>query len=104
MASLAGRLHELGFEEIALDDTIGAGTPLTACGLVEATAHQVIAVHFHDTRGQAPANLLARLGLARVRGLSIIHAAVAGLGGCPYVPGVSGNVDRGRGLSARGRG
>jgi hydroxymethylglutaryl-CoA lyase len=49
VAPLAGRLHELGCEEIALGDTIGAGTPLTACRLVEATAHRVIAVHFHDT-------------------------------------------------------
>jgi hydroxymethylglutaryl-CoA lyase len=92
VASLAGRLHELGCEEIALGDTIGAGTPLAACCVVEATAHRVplgrIAVHFHDTRGQALANILACLGL----GVSIIDTAVAGLGGCPYAPGASGNV------------
>ena len=56
--------------------------------MVEAAAHRVIAVHFHDTRGQALANILACLGL----GVSIIDAAVAGLGGCPYAPGASGNV------------
>ncbi len=92
VASLAGRLHEMGCEEIALGDTIGAGTPLATSRLVEATAARVpignIAVHFHDTRGQALANILTCLGL----GVTIIDASVAGLGGCPYAPGASGNV------------
>jgi hydroxymethylglutaryl-CoA lyase len=86
MAPLAGRLHELGCEEIALADTIGAGTSLAACRVVEATALRVrlgrIAVHLHDTRCQAFVNILACLGL----GVSIIDAAVVGLGGSPYVP------------------
>ncbi len=92
VASLAGRLHEMGCEEIALGDNIGAGTPLAARRVVEATASRVpiarIAVHFHDTRGQALANILMCLGL----GVSTIDASVAGLGGCPYAPGASGNV------------
>lgn len=92
VAGLAGRLYGLGCEEIALGDTIGAGTPTAACRLVETSASRVpvehLALHFHDTRGQALANILACLTL----GVSTIDASVAGLGGCPYAPGASGNV------------
>ncbi len=90
--ALGKTLHELGCEEIALADTIGVGTPLRARRLVEAFAAQLpvamLALHFHDTRGQALANILACLET----GVCTVHASVAGLGGCPYAPGASGNV------------
>lgn len=93
VSELAQRLLELGCEEIALADTIGVATPLVAQQILSAVAQEAVpverlAVHFHDTRGQALANILAclQIGIARV------DAAVAGLGGCPYAPGASGNV------------
>ncbi|MGH8655986.1 MAG: hydroxymethylglutaryl-CoA lyase [Gammaproteobacteria bacterium] len=92
VSQLAQRLFELGCEEIALADTIGVATPLTAQQTLSAVAEAVpmerLAVHFHDTRGQALANILACLQI----GISRVDAAVAGLGGCPYAPGASGNV------------
>jgi hydroxymethylglutaryl-CoA lyase len=92
VVDLAFRLHTMGCDEISLGDTIGAGTPLQARGLLTAVARRVpigqLAVHFHDTRGQALANILACLEL----GISTIDASVSGLGGCPYAPGASGNV------------
>lgn len=92
VAGLAHRLYEMGCGEISLGDTIGIGTPLQAQGML-ATAAEVVpierlALHFHDTRGQALANILACLEL----GASIIDASVAGLGGCPYAKGATGNV------------
>ncbi|MGH8613922.1 MAG: hydroxymethylglutaryl-CoA lyase [Gammaproteobacteria bacterium] len=92
VSQLAQRLFELGCEEIALADTIGVATPLVAQQTLSAVAQAVplerLAVHFHDTRGQALANILACLQI----GISRVDAAVAGLGGCPYAPGASGNV------------
>jgi hydroxymethylglutaryl-CoA lyase len=91
-AELAGALYELGCGEISLGDTIGVGTPRAAREMVvrvmERVPAQRLALHFHDTRGQALANLLACLDL----GVATIDASVAGLGGCPYAPGAGGNV------------
>ncbi len=89
---VATRLHELGCYEISLGDTIGVGTPLKAQAMLAAVADAVpihaLAIHFHDTRGQALANILACLEL----GVSVVDAAVSGTGGCPYARGASGNV------------
>lgn len=92
VATLAGKLLKLGCYEISLGDTIGVGTPLKVKRLLTAVAKQVplkqLAVHFHDTYGQAIANIYASLEF----GISVIDSAVAGLGGCPYAKGASGNV------------
>lgn len=92
VASLARSLFEAGCYEVSLGDTIGVGTPAKARAMVEAVAAEVpvecLAAHFHDTYGQALANLLAVLEL----GVKVVDASVAGLGGCPYAPGASGNV------------
>jgi len=92
VARVAERLIALGCQGISLGDTIGVGTALAAARMVETVAERVpiaqLAVHFHDTYGQALANLLAVLQL----GISVIDASVAGLGGCPYAKGASGNV------------
>ncbi len=85
-------LNELGCHEISLGDTIGVGTPMKARALVELVASEVpvsrLAVHFHDTYGQALANILACLEA----GVRIVDSSVAGLGGCPYAKGATGNV------------
>lgn len=92
VASVAGQLVELGCCEISLGDTIGIGTPGNTVTMLEATQATVdtemLAVHFHDTYGQALANIYASLLL----GVSTIDASVSGLGGCPYAPGAAGNV------------
>jgi hydroxymethylglutaryl-CoA lyase len=92
VASVAAKLHAMGCYEISLGDTIGAGTPGKARAMVEAVAAEVpveaMAVHFHDTYGQALANILAALDA----GVPVVDGSVAGLGGCPYAPGASGNV------------
>jgi len=92
VAKVAKALAELGCYEISLGDTIGVGTPLKAKRMLEAVAAEVpienLAAHFHDTYGQALANLYAVLE----EGVSVIDASVAGLGGCPYAKGASGNV------------
>ncbi len=92
VVDVAGRLMALGCYEISLGDTIGVGTPGRARALVEAVAEAVpcerLAVHFHDTYGQALANILACLEA----GIGVVDSAVAGLGGCPYAAGASGNV------------
>ncbi len=92
VARIAGALAGLGCHEISLGDTIGVGTPLRARRMVEAVAAAVpverLALHFHDTYGQALANILACLPL----GVSVLDSAVAGLGGCPYARGATGNV------------
>ena len=92
VVKLAFQMSEMGCYEISLGDTIGIGTPLQAKIMVEAVAEKVpvskLALHFHDTRGQALANIYACLEL----GVSVIDASVAGLGGCPYAHGASGNV------------
>lgn len=86
------RLWNLGCYEISLGDTIGVGTPLKARSLVETVAREIplaqLAVHFHDTFGQALANILSCLEA----GVAVIDASVAGLGGCPYAAGATGNV------------
>jgi isopropylmalate/homocitrate/citramalate synthase len=92
VVNLAEQMSEMGCYEISLGDTIGIGTPLQAKKMVEAVAEKVpvskLALHFHDTRGQALANIYACLEL----GVSVIDSSVAGLGGCPYAHGASGNV------------
>lgn len=89
---VAQALHAMGCYEISLGDTIGTGTPLHAQRMLSAVAEQVpmeqLALHFHNTYGQALANLSACLPL----GVQVIDSAVAGLGGCPYAKGASGNV------------
>ena len=92
VADVSSRLKEMGCYEISLGDTIGTGTPRAAVTMVEAVMHRIpvaqIALHFHDTYGQALANILACLAL----GVSVVDSAVGGLGGCPYAKGASGNV------------
>ncbi len=89
---VARRMHALGCYEVSLGDTIGIGTPAKARAMLRAVAAEVpmaaLAVHFHDTRGQALANILACLE----EGVAVVDAAVSGTGGCPYAPGASGNV------------
>lgn len=92
VADVSARLFELGCYEISLGDTIGVGTPGKARAMIEAVAARVprerLALHFHDTYGQALANILACLEL----GVAVVDSSVAGLGGCPYAKGASGNV------------
>jgi hydroxymethylglutaryl-CoA lyase len=92
VAHVARRLLDLGCYEISLGDTIGVGTPGKAAAMLEAVAEAVprerLAVHFHDTYGQALANILAALE----GGIAVVDSSVAGLGGCPYAAGASGNV------------
>lgn len=92
VAELAARLIELGCYEVSLGDTIGVGSPGTIRPLLEAVLRQVpgerLAVHFHDTYGQALANILVALEA----GIAVVDSSVAGLGGCPYAPGATGNV------------
>jgi len=89
---VAERLHGLGCHEISLGDTIGVGTPGKARAMLRAVAGAVpmasLAVHFHDTYGQALSNILACLE----EGVAVIDSAVSGTGGCPYAKGASGNV------------
>ncbi|CBS88349.1 hydroxymethylglutaryl-CoA lyase [Azospirillum lipoferum] len=92
VADVAERLFAMGCYEISLGDTIGTGTPTKAQAMIAAVAERVpvekIAVHFHDTYGQALANILAALQM----GVAVVDSSVAGLGGCPYAKGASGNV------------
>ena len=92
VVDVARRLTQAGCYEVSLGDTIGVGTPGAARGLVDAVAAEIglqrVAVHFHDTRGQALANVLACLQA----GVATVDAAVAGLGGCPYARGATGNL------------
>lgn len=89
---VARQLHDLGCYEISLGDTIGVGTPLKARAMLQAVASEVpvssLAVHFHDTYGQALANILSCLE----EGVRVVDSAVSGAGGCPYAKGASGNV------------
>ncbi len=89
---IAKRLHALGCYEISLGDTIGIGTPDKARNMLKAVAGEVpmhaLAIHFHDTYGQALANILACLE----EGVAVVDSAVSGAGGCPYAKGASGNV------------
>jgi hydroxymethylglutaryl-CoA lyase len=92
VAEIARQLLDLGCYEISLGDTIGVGTPVKAQAMVERVREVVpveqIAAHFHDTYGQGLANLHAVLQ----SGIAVIDSSVAGLGGCPYAKGASGNV------------
>ena len=89
---VARALDAMGCYEISLGDTIGVGTPTRARAMVDAVADHVpvdrLALHFHDTYGQALANILSCMEA----GVATVDTAVAGLGGCPYAPGASGNV------------
>ena len=89
---VAKALHEMGCYEISLGDTIGVGTPGKARAMFKAVAGEVpvaaLAVHFHDTYGQALSNILACLE----EGVAVVDSAVSGTGGCPYAKGASGNV------------
>lgn len=89
---VAKQLFKLGCPEIALSDTVGVGTPGKVRAMLETVAGAIpieqLAVHFHDTYGQALANILAALEL----GVATVDSSVAGLGGCPYARGASGNV------------
>ncbi len=92
VASVAGALHAMGCYEISLGDTIGAGTPGRTAAMLDAVARVVpvdrLAGHYHDTYGQALANVYASLE----RGVAVFDSSVAGLGGCPYAKGATGNV------------
>jgi len=92
VAEVAAQLYRMGCYEISLGDTIGVGTPGKIQAMLSAVATAVpmeeLAVHFHDTYGQALANLYAALEL----GVATMDSSVAGLGGCPYAKGATGNV------------
>src|SRR5437016_441043 len=92
VVAVAKLLWDLGCYEVSLGDTIGVGTPLKARQLLRTVADTVpmanLAMHFHDTYGQALANLYAGME----EGCRVIDAAAGGLGGCPYAPGATGNV------------
>ena len=92
VAAVARELFAMGCYEVSLGDTIGVGTAGAAKALIEAVARELpidkIAGHFHDTYGQALANIYACLEM----GVAVFDASVAGLGGCPYAAGASGNV------------
>jgi hydroxymethylglutaryl-CoA lyase len=92
VVSVAKRLYEMGCYEVSLGDTIGVGTPAKARAMLLAVAQEVpmhaLAVHFHDTYGQALANILACLE----EGVRVVDSAVSGTGGCPYAKGATGNV------------
>lgn len=91
-AEVALRLRDIGVQEFDVADTIGVGTALRVSQVFEAVGYSVglqnVAGHFHDTYGQALANILAALQL----GVSTFHSSIAGLGGCPYAKGATGNV------------
>ena len=92
VAGVAEELFRMGCYEISLGDTIGVGTPTPAQRMIGNVARQVpianLAVHYHDTYGQALANVLASLEL----GIAVVDSSVAGLGGCPYAAGATGNL------------
>lgn len=92
VAYVAKGLYDMGCFEISLGDTIGVGTPGNIVPMLEAVMSVVptekLAVHFHDTYGQSLSNILVSLQM----GISAVDSSVAGLGGCPYAKGASGNV------------
>ena len=92
VAEVAAALYDMGCHEVSLGDTIGVGTPGKTRAMIEAVAQRVpmakLAGHYHDTYGQALANIYASLEL----GVATFDSSVAGLGGCPYAKGASGNV------------
>jgi hydroxymethylglutaryl-CoA lyase len=92
VAEVAEKLYKMGCYEISLGDTIGVGTPASVRKMLQAVSAKVpvdkLAVHFHDTYGQALTNIYAALAM----GVKVVDSAIAGLGGCPYAKGASGNV------------
>ncbi|MBN3320578.1 HMGCL protein, partial [Atractosteus spatula] len=92
VAQVAKRMYSMGCYEISLGDTIGVGTPGSMremlCAVTKEVPVDALAVHCHDTYGQALANILVALQM----GVSVVDSSVAGLGGCPYAQGASGNV------------
>jgi hydroxymethylglutaryl-CoA lyase len=92
VGELAGRLIDLGAFEVSIGDTIGIAHPAQVAPVLEAVTRHVdleqVALHFHDTRGTALANVLTALDL----GVAIFDASAGGLGGCPFAPGASGNL------------
>eukprot|EP00808_Paulinella_micropora_P026063 g37071.t1 len=92
VGQVASMLYQVGCYEISLGDTIGVGTPLAAWNMLTAVNQFVpkeqLAVHFHDTYGQALANILTAIQF----GVTVVDSSVAGLGGCPFAPGATGNV------------
>jgi len=92
VAKVAEKLYKMGCYEISLGDTVGVGTPLSVQKMLQAVSARVpkakLAVHFHDTYGQALTNIYTALQ----NGISVIDSAIAGSGGCPYAKGASGNV------------
>ena len=92
VAKVAKKLYQMGCYEISLGDTIGVGTPANVTKMIQAVSAHVpiekLAVHFHDTYGQALTNIYAALQM----GVEVVDSAIAGLGGCPYAKGASGNV------------
>jgi hydroxymethylglutaryl-CoA lyase len=92
VASVSERLYQMGCYEISLGDTIGTGTPGATQRLIETVARRIpidkLGGHFHDTYGQALANIFASLEC----GMASFDSSVAGLGGCPFAPGATGNV------------
>jgi hydroxymethylglutaryl-CoA lyase len=91
-ADVAARLLDLGCYEVSMGDTIGTGTAASVEAMIEAATQRMpverLAVHLHDTYGQALANILAALE----KGVAVVDSSVAGLGGCPFAPGAAGNV------------
>ncbi|GHG06675.1 hydroxymethylglutaryl-CoA lyase [Thalassotalea marina] len=92
VADVAEKLYQMGCYEISLGDTIGVGTVDSVQKMLQAVSARIpkqhLAVHFHDTYGQALTNIYTALQ----HGISVVDSAVAGLGGCPYAKGASGNV------------
>jgi hydroxymethylglutaryl-CoA lyase len=92
VADVAARMFEMGCYEVSLGDTIGIGTPASISEMLSVVSHLVpiekLAVHLHDTYGQALANIYSALQM----GVNVIDSSIAGLGGCPYAKGASGNV------------
>jgi len=92
VANVAEKLYQMGCYEISLGDTIGVGTAASVQKMLQAVSARIpkekLAVHFHDTYGQALTNIYTALQ----NGIAVIDSAVAGLGGCPYAKGASGNV------------
>ena len=92
VVALVEDLHKRGVYQISLGDTIGVATPLQVKAVLERVVAvaplEELAVHFHDTRGTALANVLVAVGM----GIATVDSAVGGLGGCPYAPGASGNL------------
>ncbi|QOL24707.1 hydroxymethylglutaryl-CoA lyase [Thalassotalea sp. LPB0316] len=92
VTKVAKKLLEMGCYEISLGDTIGVGTPASVSAMLDdvltAVPADKLAVHFHDTYGQALTNIYTALG----KGIKVVDSAIAGLGGCPYAKGASGNV------------